>query len=74
MKDEKILEIFGSNLKIYRTIKKMSQDDLIEKTGLSRSYISNIENGKVKLSLVNAVRLANAIGKTLDEMLTEIKL
>ncbi len=65
MDEQKILDTFGFNFKMYRTKLKMSQDDVA-------SYISNVENGKHNLSLVNALIFSKLVGKTLDEMLREI--
>ena len=57
MDEQKILENFGLNLKYYRSKAKLSQDDLVELTGFSKSYISNIETAKHNISLVNALNL-----------------
>jgi len=73
MDEQKILETFGFNFKMYRTKLKLSQDDIIDKTGFSQSYISNIENGKHNLSLINALKLSEAIGKNIESMLKEIE-
>lgn len=73
MDEQKILETFGFNFKMYRTKLKLSQDDIIEKTGFSQSYISNIENGKHNLSLINALKLSDAVGKNIESMLKEIE-
>lgn len=73
MDEQKILEIFGFNLKMYRTKLKLSQDDIVDKTGMSKAYISNIENGKHNLSLINALRLSDAVGKNIESMLKEIE-
>ncbi|MBP3847202.1 helix-turn-helix transcriptional regulator [bacterium] len=73
MDEQKILETFGLNFKMYRTKMKLSQDDIIEKTGFSQSYISNIENGKHNLSLINALKLSDAVGKNIESMLKEIE-
>lgn len=72
MDEKKILETFGFNFKMYRTKLKLSQDDIIEKTGFSQSYISNIENGKHNLSLINALKLSDAVGRNIESMLKEI--
>ncbi len=73
MDEQKILETFGFNFKMYRTKLKLSQDDIIDKTGFSQSYISNIENGKHNLSLINALKLSDAVGKNIESMLKEIE-
>lgn len=73
MDEQKILETFGFNFKMYRTKLKLSQEDIIDKTGFSQSYISNIENGKHNLSLINALKLSDAVGKNIESMLKEIE-
>ena len=73
MNEQKILETFGFNFKMYRTKLKLSQDDIINKTGFSQSYISNIENGKHNLSLINALKLSDAVGKNIESMLKAIE-
>ena len=73
MDKQKILETFGFNLKMYRTKLKLSQDNIADKTGMSKAYISNIENGKHNLSLINALKLSDAVGKNIESMLKEIE-
>ncbi|MBO6181664.1 helix-turn-helix transcriptional regulator [bacterium] len=73
MDEQKILETFGFNLKMYRTKLKLSQDNIVDKTGMSKAYISNIENGKHNLSLINALKLSDAVGKNIESMLKEIE-
>ncbi len=73
MDEQKILETFGFNFKVYRTKLKMSQDDVVERTGFSKSYISNIENGKHRISLVNALILSELVGKSIESMLKNIE-
>ena len=73
MDEQKILETFGFNFKMYRTKLKLSQDNIVDKTGMSKAYISNIENGKHNLSLINALKLSDAVGKNIESMLKEIE-
>ena len=73
MDEQKILETFGFNLKMYRTKLKLSQDNIVDKTCMSKAYISNIENGKHNLSLINALKLSDAVGKNIESMLKEIE-
>ena len=46
MKDSKIKNLFGFNLKRLRKQKKISQIELSEKVDLAFTFISDIENGK----------------------------
>ena len=72
MDEQKILENLGINLKHYRNKAKMSQDDVVEITGFSKSYISNVENAKHDISLVNALKFANVFNKTIEEMIQDL--
>ncbi len=45
-----IKEIFGENLKKYRKILNLSQEELSEKLGISVNHLSNIEVGKKFIS------------------------
>jgi len=46
----------------------MTQEKLAELTDLSVPHISNIENGKTKLSLPALVAIANALESSLDAL------
>lgn len=72
MDEQKILDNFGLNLKLYRNKFKMSQDDIAEATGFSKPYISNVESGKHNISLVNAIKFAQVFDKTVNDMLREL--
>jgi transcriptional regulator with XRE-family HTH domain len=50
----------------------LTQEQLGERSGLSREHISYIENGHREPCLVNMVKLAKAFGITLAEMLEGI--
>ena len=45
------LKSLGSNIKKYRELKKLSQEELAEKVDLSREYIVRVENGRKFISL-----------------------
>lgn len=57
----KILEVFIRNMKKYRTEKNLSQEDLADKTGLHRTYISSVERGQRNVSLKNIGKIADAL-------------
>jgi transcriptional regulator with XRE-family HTH domain len=57
-----IKEKFGQRVKTLRKEKGMSQEELAEKSGLNRPYISAIEQGKRNVSLEVMDKLAEAIG------------
>lgn len=57
-------ELFAANLRAERNRKSMSQDELAEKAGVSRTSISAYETATAKPTLENAVSLAIALGVT----------
>lgn len=71
MDDKILLKTFGLNLKFERLKKGLSQEMVAEAMDMSSVYISNVESGKHKLSLVNAYKLCSFFGKTVEYMLTE---
>ena len=56
-----IYNLFGKNVKKYRTLSNMSQEKLAELTGLHRTYISDIERGLRSISLNNIDKLSTAL-------------
>ena len=62
-------EKLGKNLKNIRTEKDISQGDIARLLGVSRGFVSNIENGKTNPTLSTISRIADAIGVTTDQLL-----
>ena len=67
MKDE--AEKLGNNLKRIRTEKNISQGDIARELGVSRGFVSNLENGKTNPTLATISRVAEALGVSTDELL-----
>lgn len=63
-----IKEILSTNLKAIRHNKKMTQEELAEKAGLTVKYISNIERG---LSFVSA-EVLDSLARSLDVPVYEL--
>lgn len=59
---------FGNKIKRERENRKLTQEDLEEKTGLDRTYISGIERGIRNPSLINIGKIAKALRISLDEL------
>lgn len=62
-----IKESFGQRVKLLRKGKGLSQEDLAEKSGLNRPYISAIEQGKRNVSLEVIEKLAEALEIAIKE-------
>lgn len=59
----------GRRISEFRRAKKLSQFQLAELAEVTDSYISHIETGRKKPSLESLVRIASALGITLDRIL-----
>lgn len=64
----------GYRIKEVREQNHLSQAQLAEITDLSVSYISHIENAKRKASLESIIRIVNALGITVDELLAGVQM
>lgn len=63
------LAVFGANLRRLRLKRGLSQEDLADRAGLHRTYVSSIERGHRNLALVSIVRLAAALEVNPGELL-----
>lgn len=53
-----LLKKIGENIKKYREIKAMTQEELSSICGLHRNYLSSIENGQRNLSIKSLEKIA----------------
>lgn len=64
-------KLLANKLKLLRFTHAWSQEELAERSGLHRTYISAIECTQCNLSLDNLERLARAFGISPAELLSE---
>jgi transcriptional regulator with XRE-family HTH domain len=67
-KRDKILTEFGCNVSRLRSDAGLSQDKLAEKADLDRTYLSGIERGVRNPGIKTVLRLARALGVSLDRL------
>lgn len=65
-----IKTVFGLKLKQLRQKKNWSLQDLAVKTGLSKSYLNEIENGKKYPKHDKIIQLSESLGSTFDELVS----
>jgi transcriptional regulator with XRE-family HTH domain len=53
---------FGRRVRELRMAREMSQEELAERSGLHRTYISSLERGQRNVGLDNVHALAQALG------------
>ena len=58
---EKIQKQFGMRLRALRLDRDISQEKLAFDAGMDRTYVNSVEQGNRNISLVNIVKLANAL-------------
>ena len=64
---------FGQAVRKLRQAQKISQEELAERCGLHRTYISDIELGKRNVSLENIERIAAALERSLSDFFKEVE-
>ena len=52
---------FGQRVRELRKLKKLSQEELADIAELDRTYIGSVERGRRNISLVNILKIANAL-------------
>lgn len=66
------LDTIGKNIRKFRLAKKLRQEDLAEKTGLSANYIGMVERGEKTPSLETFINIVNAIDVSADMVLADV--
>lgn len=62
------IKAFGLRVRYFRKHLGLSQDDLADKAGLHRTYVGAVERGERNISLINILRLADALNVTAQEL------
>lgn len=52
----------GKVIRMYREMRRMTQDELAEKSGITQSYISRLERDKAQATIEDIKALAKAMG------------
>lgn len=66
------LESIGRNIRKYRLMKKLRQEDLAELANLTNNYIGAIERGEKLPSLETLIVIINALGVSADMVLVDV--
>lgn len=71
MTKENLMTVVGNNLRTYRMMRNMTQEELAEKVGVSISFCANIERGKKGVSMFILRDFADALDITVNHLLYE---
>ena len=63
--------MLGDNIKKYRKISNLSQEELADKVNVTRQSVSLWETGKTQPSVDALIEIASALGVTADELLSD---
>lgn len=55
---QNLLETLGARIRHFRTVAKLSQEQLARRACLAKGYLSDVERGKVNISTVNLDKIA----------------
>lgn len=66
------LESIVNNIRKFRVAKKIRQEDLAEKAGLSTNYVGAIERGEKIPSLESLIDIINALGVSADMVMCDV--
>ena len=64
-------ETFGTRIRLLRTARRLSQQQLAERAGLTRNYVSAIERGTQTVDLIRLHQLADAFGLPLPTLIAD---
>lgn len=64
-----ILNIFGENVRNYRRLLNISQEELAHRAELHRTYIGMIERAEKNITLVNMQKIAMALEVEIKDLL-----
>ena len=66
-----ILNIFGENVRKYRRILDISQEELAFRADLHRTYIGMIERAEKNITLVNMEKIAKALKVPIQDLIKD---
>jgi transcriptional regulator with XRE-family HTH domain len=69
--DNKLSTIVGNNIKKYRNILNISQEELAARASLHRTYIGGIERGERNITLDSLQVIATALNVAPAELIVE---
>lgn len=64
-----LFEKIAINVRSFRFVQKLSQEELAERSGLSVNCISNIENAKQNTQIGTLFKVAKALNKELKDFI-----
>jgi transcriptional regulator with XRE-family HTH domain len=67
-----VRERFGDAVRVRREELGFTQEDLAEKAGIHRTYLSDLERGTRNVSLLNIERLAEGLDESMADLFRRV--
>jgi transcriptional regulator with XRE-family HTH domain len=67
-----VRERFGFAVRVLREARGLTQEELAHRSGIHRTYLSDLERGTRNVALVNIERLANSLTVSLGELFAKV--
>ena len=74
MDDKELFSRIGLNIRVERTIKRLTQAQLAEMIDVHEKYIGKIETGKQNITLKTLNKIANALNIDITRLLEDKRL
>ena len=69
----RIQAAFGKAMRKFRISAGLSQEKLAELADVHRTYVGDVERGERNISVVNMVKVADALGMKLSDVVREME-
>lgn len=70
---EPLQTLFGQVVRRHREAAGLSQEEVGERTGLSRNYVGMVERGETNPTLLVLQSLAEALGTTMSNLIRDLE-
>ncbi len=67
----RMTRILGDNIRTFRKLKGLSQEDLAGMCNLHRTYVGSVERGERNVTLSTLEAIAEALGVSVEKLLIE---
>ncbi|MEH7058425.1 helix-turn-helix transcriptional regulator [Bacillus wiedmannii] len=71
---ENLIKLVGSNIRVIRKGRGLSQEELAFKANLHPTYIGQVERGEKNITIVSLSTIIKALGITLEEFFSFVEL
>ena len=67
--DAELYALLGANVRKYREIARLTQDEVADRLSLSRTSVTNIEKGKQRIQIHTLYNIAKVLGVSVTDLL-----